>query len=1134
MLSLLSRRQLLPFLYGGTSVQRSFRLAALAAGAASLLAAGVAATPAIASAAGVPGHASHSTSAVHLPISARQLLADRQLHNRADAATGSVTGQAVSPSGQPLRDVCVSAYGPGGVRSAVTRPDGQFLVSGLPPGSYRLRYSGCGDSAQYQAQWYGGAAQQSSARPVMVAAAGLAPVAPVTMRTLAEQSGVADVISPVSPAAAARSLQEDLGLPVYGASAAASMPKPAVVQSAKGGHISGVVTSPAGRGLKGICVEALSPSSNAFGFAVTGKTGRYRTSRVQAGSYDVIFIAGCGNTGSWLVQVYKDHETLKRPTTVAVRRGKTTSGIDATLRPGGEISGTITGKAGAKLSRVCVAPIGPPGRLYLGAESVRGGVYHLRGLPAGTYRIEYAPCAQSLAAYAPAWWHNSQFQSRAQKLKVNAGQRRTGINEVLPIGGVISGTVTDTDNAAVKGICVFALPASENGGGIFSVGFGGGPSPPSTNSAGHYTLTGLATGSYQIQFSLGCPNNGNYVAADYPENVFVRDGQTKTGVDETLQIGATISGVVTSAATGKPLPGICVEVQDESANSYYFEAARSGSGGGYRLNQVPTGSYLVWFSGGCGNTGSYAPRAYGNTSVFAPQPIKVTTPGQAVTGIGAAMQPGATITGAVTSSGGRKLSGICVYAEVLGGQGGEANSADGHYWLGNLPPGQYDLSFSTGCGDNADLAGVSYGSPANPPAVSAPAGTTTGINAVLPAAGAISGAVLSASGRPVNNACVSVTGLTSGTLVSSGDGTENSGSGYELTGLVPGRYQVMFQPDCGSNSPYENQWFSGRPSPAGAARVEVRAGHLTRRITSALVRGGSIAGTVSNDGKPLPAACVFAQSVSQLANYGEAATNRAGNYVLRGLNSGTYELEAYPCGRGSAVLAGRILTRLVKVQAPRRVNGVNTSLQAAGEISGAVLGGSPAAAQAGICAEAFEVNGYGASLAISGANGKFEIRNLSPGKYDVYLGDPGCSGGDPELAPEWYPGQPSPTSASVVRVRADAVTALSSVTLPTDGAISGSVSGPGGGTVAGICATATLASGSAGLGGQPVVAVTRHSGYSLLDLVPGKYRVEFTSGCGASGYKTQWWKAKSSAGLATLITVTAATTTTDITAALQK
>ena len=73
----------------------------------------------------------------------------------------------------------------------------------------------------------------------------------------------------------------------------------------------------------------------------------------------------CGkNTGNWLVQIYKDRNGPifhGKPTRVPVKAGKTTSGIDASLQLGGEITGTVKSKAGKTQSRVCVEADRAPG-----------------------------------------------------------------------------------------------------------------------------------------------------------------------------------------------------------------------------------------------------------------------------------------------------------------------------------------------------------------------------------------------------------------------------------------------------------------------------------------------------------------------------------------------------------------------------------------------------------------------------------------------------------------------------------------------------------------------------------------------------------------------------------------------------
>jgi hypothetical protein len=1098
-------------------VRLTFRMAAMAAGTAGLVATSLLTGSAIANAANPHGRAATAAGgAARLPISAAQMLADRRAHDGSAAATGAITGSAQAANGQPLEGVCVSAYGLSGHAFAATQADGRFLLAGLKPGAYQLRYSGCADTSQYLSQWYGGAAERTAARSVMVSASALRPLAPVTMRTLAGGSPTADVIDPASPATTAKSLRVALGLPAYG-SAARPLPA-ATVAATGGGRISGVVRDPAGHGLSGICVDAVSESSFAASFVHTGKGGRYETTRLPAGTYFVAFYADCGNTGNWLAQAY-DNATLANPTPVRVHRGKTTSDIDATLRLGGEISGTVTNASGAKLSGICVEPVSTSNNssaLFFSTISERG-TYHIRGLPAGPYKIIYDPCAAS-AAYASIWWPHAATEQAARTIRLKQRQVLGRVNEVIPIGGVISGTVTNSSSAAIAGICVFASPTGPNSEVLPAM-------QVTTNAKGKYEIIGLSPAGYSIQFTTGCGNNGNYLAVNYPSTVTVTYGQTRAGIDIQLPTGATVSGTVRSASTSKPVAGICVSLTSSSANGDVNVFGVTNTAGAYDLEQIPTGTYYVEFSGGCGNTGSYSPQAYDNANEFLPQPIAVTA-GQNVTGIDAAMQPGATIAGTVKSQAGRGLSGICVFASSLSNQG-QGTSKDGRYTVANLLPGQYQVSFVSGCGSNADLATVSFGSQSNPPVVSAPPGTTSGIDAVLPVAGNVGGQILTRSGRHVA-ACVAVIPtavLTSGQPFSIAE-VQQVGS-YEYTNLRSGTYVVNFDPGCFSPSTYASQWYKDRPSLAGAARVRVRAGHTLTGISSALVKGGSITGRVITGGKPVNGVCVYAQSTDQFLNFAQTTTNKAGQYNLTGLNSGRYEMEFYPCDEGSATLAETLLPRLVTVRAPRATTGVNAAMALGGDISGTVLGGSPATAQPDLCVEAEETSGLAVNTGTTGTNGEFTITNLPAGNYQVDIG--GC-GVVSNVAPQWYQDAPTSAHATVVPVSGGKVTALASVTLSTNGAVTGIVTGPNHAALAGVCATA-----SSPLLAQPVVAVSGASGaYSLLGLAPGNYRIEFSSGCGASGYRTQWWKDKKSAATATTVTVTAATSTTGINATMQR
>ena len=108
--------------------------------------------------------------------------------------------------------------------------------------------------------------------------------------------------------------------------------------------------------------------------------------------------------------------------------------------------------------------------------------------------------------------------------------------------------------------------------------------------------------------------------------------------------------------------------------------------------------------------------------------------------------------------------------------------------------------------------------------------------------------------------------------------------------------------------------------------------------------------------------------------------------------------------------------------------------------------------------------------------------------------------------------------------------------LALDGGISGTVTDASDAPVAGECVTAVPVDPAPDpLSGQTLdnaIALTAGDGrYALVDLPPGHYKVRFSTGCGDSGFVTQWWDNASSAHTATGISVSAAATVRGINAA---
>ena len=1013
------------------------------------------------------------------------------------AQRGAITGTIVGGYGQPIAGACVTAIGSAGTVLAAAAPDGTFRLGGLASGSYVLEYRGCGATGRYLTSWSGGTGSRQSAAHVRVTAGQVRHVPVMMLRSAIPAALQSNHASWQRMLAAADG---------RGLSAAAA---------AKTGKIKGIVTG-RGKPVRGICVITF-PTNGGQGYgATTNSKGDYTIRHVPAGRYYVTFdgelCSGPGNS-NWLQQTYRDDNNPFGigGTAVKVTSGRTRSGINGHLRLGGEISGTVTSKSGRKLAGICVSTNGQVkgGFIGLQTQTVRNGSYHLNALYPGKWPLQFSIGCGSKGNYAPA---------THRAIRTGYGQDVSGIDAALGAGGTITGRVTLTARTGkpLAGICVFA---SNNSGSINS--------NAATDAAGRYRAIGLGTGTYQLQFQAGCNNNGNYTTVNATARATA--GKITKGVDAVLQVGATISGVVTDNH-GKPVGGMCIELQGNGAYNANLPESTDDNGS-YAINGLSAGTYELGFFGGCGNSGSYAPYWYDNQSDESlATPIKVAVGGTFTAN--AQLQPGATIAGKLTNASGRALSGICVYAttetdaEIGPVFVALAVTQHGKYSIPDLAPGQYLVNF--GCQQDQAYANQWFGvapGPGQPELVSATPGRTGGIDGVLRQAGTITGVVTSSSGHPLAGICVTAAPIgQAASIATSGAGlggpTTNSRGDYQLSGLAPGRYSVAFSA-CEGSSRYASE--------LRATAVTVRSGRTTRGINGRLSVGGTISGRVaSTAAKPLRNICIFATD-SQTGFVGFASTGKAGTYTVTGLGTGSYLVEIGPCLNQDLTT----VLRHVRVRQPHATRDINVTLSPGGTVAGVVTAISSSGAPVpDTCVEVISSNPANpGSVGTTGANGSYRATGLATGTYQVYFGDPLCILAVPGLAPQWYDDQPTQATASPVSVTAGQTTSSIDAALQPDGEITGAVSGPSDSRISGACVTAVPLPAA---GSPRIVAVSRPGGYALADLLPGRYKVEFSSGCGATGYASQWWKDASSQAVAKIITVVAGEDASGISATLKR
>ena len=1024
--------------------------------------------------------------------------------------TGVIAGRVVGFDGQLVPGACVTAAGRAGTATAAAAPGGAFRLAGLAAGSYALEYRDCGAPRRYLTTWSGGTSTQSTAARVQVSAGHLRGV-PVMM------------LRPANPAAAIAAGQAS-----FRHALAASSRTLSSAAAAKTGQISGRVTGK-GKPLNGICVEVGPASGNGEGFgSFTGKRGTYTISHIAPGRYYVTFANQfCESRTNWLQQVYRNDNRPFAPfddsgTVVRVRAGHKVTGINARLLLGGELSGTVTNSSGAKLVGICVQSFSQVEGGYIGQQTrtSASGSYYLHALFPGKYPLQFSiGCGSHGSNYAPA-------SHRA--VKVGIGQHRIADATLAP-GASITGTVTlSTSGKPLRGICVNASNAT---GSVTNY--------TATHRGGRYRVIGLTGGRYQLQFSTGCSNQGNYTTTFVTARTTA--ARQTSGVNVVLQPGGQISGVVTGT-NGKPVSGICIQL--DGANSYTANVPEwTGSNGSYAITGLSAGTYQVGFSSGCGNSGDYAPTWYQDqTDESLATAIPLSTGGTATAD--QQMLPGAAVTGTVTDASGRPLSGICVSAATetqteLGGiftQDGVTRH--GGYTISGLAPGQYQVDFGCGLGSKyADQWFPDAQDAASADLISAGPGRTSGIDAVLHVGGNISGIVTGKAGHPLAGICVTATS-TRQAAASFGGSTgigllyTNSHGAYKIPGLAPGGYDVSFTPCVGAQQ-YAEQWYRGATSMSSATAVTVRASKTTVGIDGHLVIGGTISGrVVSASGTPLRNICIFAYD-SRNGSFGYGATGKAGTYRLIGLSTGGYTVEFFPCGSQNYVS----VLRHARVIASHARTGINATMHRGGSIAGVVTQGSSTGPPApDVCVEADSSNPDNlGGFAGTGARGSYLINGLAAGTYQVYFDTSCLDTVGPGLAPQWYDDKATQATANAVTVTVGQTQTGIDAALQPGGSseITGTVSasGPPATPLRGACVTAVpLPAGSA----LPVVAVTKSGGYALADLPPGRYKVRFSSGCGAVGYATQWWKQKTSQKTATVVTIGSGQDRSGVSATLKK
>lgn len=560
--------------------------------------------------------------------------------------------------------------------------------------------------------------------------------------------------------------------------------------------ISGKVTDSAGDPIDSECVQAYDSSGTMKNSVRTNSSGNYRMDGFVTGDYRVEFM-GCNY--DLAPEFYDDQPTLAQATPVSVTAGANITGINAQLAKGGSISGSVTDTSDNPIYRVCADAYDSAGNFVDFSSTDEGGDYKVDGLATGDYRIKFRNCGGNNVA--PEFYDDEQSLAEAMPVSVTASSDTVGVDAQMTTGGTISGTVTNSSIGPLERICVEAYDA--DGTKVAS---------PRTDSNGNYSVIGLATGDYRLEFR-DCSTTRNLLDEFYNDEETLEEatpvsttaGSDTENIDVELATGGSISGNID--VSGGPSGNVClafVKAYDSDGNlagSQEFFDPRNG----YTIDELKTGDYRLSFSYGCVwispnfivTPGGAVFEFYFNKETLAEAtPVSVTT-GSDTPGINALLgrDDDSSISGRVTNSTGDPLEDICVQAFDSDGDKVSSGRSDagGTYSLLGLDPGSNRLKFS-GCehGENnvipefyddeetlAEATPVSVGQNSNTP----------GIDAQLATGGIISGTVTGSTGDPLFGICATAydsTGAEVGSDIALDDGK------YRIAGLPTGSYRLNF------------------------------------------------------------------------------------------------------------------------------------------------------------------------------------------------------------------------------------------------------------------------------------------------------------------------------------------------------
>lgn len=730
------------------------------------------------------------------------------------------------------------------------------------------------------------------------------------------------------------------------------------VSSASAADLDGIVVAEEGGvALSGIEVSLYGDTGTGWSlvsFTETDASGAYSFQDIDDAAYRLLFRDW---SQQYAFEYSGDAATLDTASDVPVA-GSTS--YDAALSSAGRIAGALRGPDGQPVEFGFVAVF--PDQLPLGdvlfIQQLGSGQsgYDIGGLPTGRYIARFS--GQVDGQSAQEFYQDTPDAAFAAPIDVTVGQA-TAIDVVLgELSGLdLGGSVTDSGGDPLSGIEVSIYRWT---GQQWSY-----QAYQQTPADGRYTFIDLAPGDYRVLFRDW---SGVFAFQYWPNGTTIDDGQTVTiddasqTVDAVMQAAGRISGQLSDPA-GRPLLNSMIAVYGawEPDQVLFLEQP---TGVDYDIGGLPSGNYLVRFTGQQSNNRSYLEYYDGAVDAESATMVAVQV-GTTTAGIDAelGLGPGGTIRGRLRGRYGEELDiGRVTALNWNDDQWVEVSTAEAFYldddfdYLLDVPAGRYRLRFEGGSflAPNGQLEteyfddAQSIDSAIDLDIATGDAQRDVDVRIGNFADGSIAGTVTDAQGNPAPGIEVLVFDRSLRLLSDQIAATDATGA-FTVPELWPEEYFLRFYDPQGA---LQNRWYDDAESPSSAERVPVLgnvAGIDAVLAPASIDAPGSVSGRVTDEsGQALGQIqvraytdCDFStgQPVCDIVSRTETASD--GSFRLRDLANGDYFVQF-------ASSTGDYLTHFfpdaasiadasaVPVTAPAATQGVDAALPVGGAISGAV------------------------------------------------------------------------------------------------------------------------------------------------------------------------------------------------------